>query len=316
MKLSDDGWLIGDPHLGRAFAGTPLHRRGERELSQLQQLKHELTLGVGINVMVGDLFDKPLVDLKVVHQVADLYEEAALSRPETLFVALAGNHDLFRQVRDPKTGEKLKGSFHAFARMVGHLPNVKVLFEPEIIGDYAFFPWQWEVSALAQVEKFSDLPDHAIGHWDLVDFGGSVEHMVPRAELRERGVKDIWSGHIHNRGVYDTVHCTGSLQPYAHDQDPDGKFYCTLTMDEYECMDSDQLKDMNVRLVLKPGEVLPDLDCLSLVSMREGEVEAIQLDEVGLGDFDVKIALEQRFEELQVPLKVRTYVREKIGAIA
>jgi DNA repair exonuclease SbcCD nuclease subunit len=308
--------LIGDPHIGRAFPGTPLHRKGEREAMQLEQLAEELMWAGPMNVMVGDMFDHPNVDMKFVHQVADLYEEIAPLHSDTLFILLAGNHDLFRQVRDPKTGEQMKGAFHALARMLKHLPNVIVLFKPQVINDVAFFPWDWSVSALEQVKEFDVLPLYAVGHWDLHDFGGSVAHLCPYKALAERGVQSVWSGHFHTAGDYDidggVVHCTGSMQPYTHAEDPDGKFYRTLTLDQIESMD---LHDVNIRLVLQPGEAIPDLDCLSLVTVREGETESLDLERVGLGNFDVIATLERNMEDLQVILPVRNFVREKIGAI-
>lgn len=318
MKISDDVHLIGDPHFGIDFnsRGTPLHRRGDREAMQLAQFKEELRGGASLNIMVGDLFDKPFVDLKLTHQIADAYEEAANENPDKLWVLMAGNHDLPRIVVDPKTGLPIKGSFHALARMLQHLPNVMVLFEPAVVRDVACFPWQWTVSAEKQVENLDGrLPDIAVGHWDLLDFGGSRDHLVPVEALRARGAKSLFSGHIHTAGDYSGVTCTGSMQPYTHAEDPSGTFYRTLTLDELESMDTAELRDVNVRLVLKPGEALPELDCLSLVSKNDGQAEAIEFEEVGLGDFDMRLAVEQQFEQLEVPETVRLFVREKIGAI-
>ena len=307
--------LIGDPHMGRDFKGVPLHRKGERELSQLADLKTHLDTPCEVNCMVGDMFDKPMVDLKVVHAVADLYYAASAAHPDTLFVVMAGNHDLFRQIVD-KNGNPLKGSFHALARMIGHLPNVEVLFEPAIFHNIGFFPWQWEVSAKDQVDALNHTYDYAVGHWDLSDFGGSVEHLVPVAALKAHGAVELFSGHYHVAGNYGDVQCTGSMQPYTHAEDPSGNFYRTLTLAELESMGEDEVRSMNLRVVLGPGETLPDVDCLSIIPMRQDAPEALEFeDNVGLEDFDLSTVLGQRFEELEVPPSVQTFIREKIGAI-
>jgi hypothetical protein len=307
--------MIGDPHMGRTFNNVPLHRRGERERMQLDDLRRELNVPCRMNIMVGDLFDKPLVDLKVVHAVADLYEEAADAHPETDFMVMAGNHDLFRQLRD-KDGNPVRGAFHTFARMVGHIGNIYVLFEPDIYQGVAFFPWQWDVSAKDQVDALEYDYTHAVGHWDLADFGGSVEHLVPTRALADHGCTDIYGGHYHVAGEYVvdgiSVHCTGSMQPYTHAEDPTGNFYRTLTLVELESIDP---TNMNLRVLLAPGETLPEIDCLSLVSVREGEPESVEFNEVDLGEFKLTVVLDQKFEELQVPHTVQLFIKEKIGAI-
>lgn len=316
MKTSLNDWLIGDPHMGRDFKGVPLHRKGERERMQIDDLRRNLAQPCRMNVNIGDVFDKPLVDLKVVHAVADAYYEASEAYPDTQFVVLAGNHDLFRQLVD-KDGRPLKGSFHALARMIGHLPNVTVLFEPAIINDVAFFPWQWDVSAKDQVNELGASYRGAYGHWDLADFGGNNEHLVPIKELEAHGASEFWSGHFHVAGDYMVdgvpVHCTGSMQPYTHAEDPTGNFYRTLTLAELDDID---VTNMNIRVILAPGETLPDVDCLSIISMRQDAPEALEFDDnVGLGDFDLATVLAQKFEELSVPPKVQNVIREKLGAI-
>jgi len=322
VKISDDIALIGDPHFGIDFdkRGTPLHRRGERAAMQLAQFQEELKLGQKLNIMVGDLFDKPFVELKLTHQIADAYEQAAKQNPDKLWVLMAGNHDIPRQVRDPKTGELVKGSFHALARMLQHLDNVIVLFEPAVVAGVACFPWQWTVTAEQQVENLNDaLPSIAVGHWDLIDFGGSTDHIAPVASLEARGVSQFFSGHIHLAGEYSvgssTIHCTGSMQPYTHGEDPTETFYRTLTLDELEGIDVAELRDVNLRVILKPGEVLPDLDCLSIVPKREGGAEATEFTELSMEGFDVKTVLAQKMEERNVPDPTRDYVWEKIGVI-
>lgn len=314
----EDLWLIGDPHFGIDFnkRGTPLGRRGERERMQLKQFTHELYMGERMNIMVGDLFDHPVVDIKIVHAIYEAYAQAAADRPNTLFVLLAGNHDLFRQLRDPKTGLPLKGSFHALARMLQHIPNVVVLFEATIIDGVAFFPWQWDVTAQQQVENLGHtLPHIAVGHWDLIDFGGSPDHLCPKQSLEEAGVSIIASGHIHRAGDYSGVVCTGSMQPYTHAEDDNGSLYRTVTLAELEEIPEEVLYHLNIRVLLEPGETLPEVDCLSLTSKRVGDAEEVELSEVSLGAFDLKTVLNRNMEDMQIPDPVRGFVWEKIGAI-
>jgi DNA repair exonuclease SbcCD nuclease subunit len=302
--------LIGDPHMGKVFkTGVPIHRRGDREKTQLQDLKRNLNVDTKLNVMVGDLFDKPFVSLDIILEVAHLYLDASHDHPDTQFVVMAGNHDLSREL-------DRHGAFYVLAMILASVPNITVVWQPMIISDVIFFPWEWNVPALDQVKQFDNLPPIAVGHWDLHDFGGSVEHLCPVHALRARGVSDIYSGHFHNAGVYTIdgidIQCTGSMQPYSHAEDPSGKLYKTLTLDELKSIDT---TDMNVRLVLKGGEVPPELDCLSLVVLREGNDESIELDEIGVGDFNLKVALAQKFEELKVPVPVQQFIREKTGVI-
>ena len=108
-----EGWIIGDPHLGRKFNNVALHRQGEREAAQLAQFKAELaTPDVGIVVMIGDLFDKPFVPLSVINDAAHAVIEAAGAREDVTFVMLAGNHDKSRQLG-------LRGAWEIFDLAVG-----------------------------------------------------------------------------------------------------------------------------------------------------------------------------------------------------
>jgi DNA repair exonuclease SbcCD nuclease subunit len=316
--LLDDIWFIGDPHFGIDFnkRGTPLARRGEREAMQLAQFKEELREGTRMNVMVGDLFDRAIVDLKIVHSVYDAYAEAAAERPEVQFVLMAGNHDLFRQLIDTKTGEPLRGSFHALARMLQHIPNVTVLFEPAVIDGVAFFPWQWDVTAEEQVKNIgTDIPTVAVGHWDLVEYGGSSDHLCPRESLAALGVSTLISGHVHSAGSYSGVDCTGSMQPYTHAEDRDGRMYRTVTLEELEQIPEDDLYNLNIRVLLEPGQSLPEVNCLSLTSKRVGQPDEVELSDVNLGGFDLKVVLGRNMEDLKIPTPVRDFVWEKIGVI-
>lgn len=313
-------WLIGDPHFGRDFRnGTPLHRRGEREAMQRAQFIEELnTPDVDVVVMVGDLFDKPFVPFPILSQVINDVVDAALALPKRLFVYDAGNHDKSRQL-------EVQGAWGIFRLAVNWLPNVLIVDGMDAHGDVAFFAWDWGGSALEQVERFFDVEPGqihtVIGHWDMMSFGGDDSYICPVEALQEKFGKEvaIYSGHYHEAGDYRIggvdVHCTGSMQPYTHAEDPDGELYVTLTVEE--ALARDDLQNKCVRIILEPGEVLPDIDCLQLTKKRaDVEAEEIDIGEIGLGNFDIHAVLETEFNDNEVPDDVRTFIKERMGAFA
>lgn len=313
------GWLIGDPHIGRDFRnGTPLHRRGEREAMQLAQFKEELaTPDVNMVVMVGDLFDKPFVPLPAINDAAYAVIEAARDRPDVRFIFQAGNHDVSRQTQ-------VRGAWELFTVAVSWLPNVWVITQPYQLDDVAFFPWEWVGTAAMQVEYFQPTGpvEAVVGHWDCVDFGHD-EHMVPVKQLREKLGADIvfYTGHDHGEGEVEvngaTVIKTGSMQPYTHGEDEAGEMYVTLTPEE--ALARDDLKNKCVRILLPPGEDMPDIDCLQLTMKRpdaaNDDEELVEI-EVGIGAFDLNQVIEDEFNENEVPDAVRGFIKERLGAVA
>lgn len=310
MKFGTDGWIIGDPHFGRNFAnGTPLHRRGERERMQREQFIEELNTDASTIVMVGDLFDKPLVPLNTLSQVIQDVKDAAMARPNVDFVMMAGNHDKSRQLDQ-------MGAWEIFSMAVGWLSNVHIVDDYAVINDVAYFGWDWSSTAAEQVERLTDYEpgriDTAVGHWDLIDFGGDTSHMVPVKQLLAINPNvEIYSGHYHLEGVHTVegvnVNCTGSMQPYAHGE---GDMYVTLTVDE--ALARDDLHDKCVRIVLQPGEILPDIDCLQLTTTREAsEEEAIEIEVTAV--FNLKATLDQAFVEYEVPDQVQLFIKEKLS---
>lgn len=255
--------LIGDPHLGRRFeVGVPLSRRGEREQSQLNDFINELQHDADIIVVIGDLFDHPYVGYNVVDHADRIFRKIVSQRSDTLFVVIAGNHDLPRNV-------ETVGAFHDFCdRLEGRFENLRVLLEPEIIEGIAFFPWQWDVRSDEQVRTLSGSYEAAVGHWDLAEFNGKDDHLAPAFDV------PAYSGHYHVAGDYvvrgRTVHCTGSLQPYTHGEDPTERLYITLDLADVHDRD---LHNMNVRVRLKRGEELPQLDALSVIPLLDNSVD-------------------------------------------
>lgn len=263
-------WLIGDPHLGKRFeVGVPLHRRGEREAHQMALFVEELaTPNVDMVVMVGDLFDHPYVGYAIVKETADAVLAAAHARPNVTFIMMAGNHDLPRNITQV-------GAFHAFDRMVsGRFPNLLVLFKPTIVSDVAFMPWEWGRTTKDQVNDFHRASVRkVIVHQDLKSFGKD-DHLVPVTELVETfgDAIEIYGGHYHEPGVYRVegrdVHCTGSLEPYSHGEDSAGSRYVTLSRDDLLAADPAEFRDKCVRVLLRPGEDVPEIDALAITHER------------------------------------------------
>lgn len=307
--------LIGDPHLGKKFeTGVPLHRRGEREKKQMEKFIAELsTPDVDYNIMVGDLFDHPHVGYGVTVAAAEAYRAAAKANPSVEYVALAGNHDLPRNLG-------VVGAWDAFEKMTAGVSNLIVTRQTlTIYGEIVCFPWDWTMSAAQQVENFSTHPkvkqfSTAVGHWDLRSYGGDDSHMAPVDELHAHGITDIYGGHYHTAGDYDVaggvVHCTGSMEPYSHAEDPDGEIYVTLTL--YEAFAATDLHDKCVRILLKDGEEVPyDLDCLALTYKRETE-HSEQLQTIGAHDFDWRGIMDEALAPLHPD--VRTFIQDRIGS--
>jgi len=307
MMIDGNVWLIGDPHFGKDFRnGTPLHRRGEREAMQRAQFQAELaTHEANMVVMVGDLFDKPFVPLPILSQVINDVIDAAQSRPEVHFVMMAGNHDRSRQL-------DVQGAWDIFSLAVNWLDNVHIVNEPTAIQGIMCYPWQWDVSALEQIERYgTGSCDVFVGHWDMMSFGGDDSHICPTASLAPG---KVYSGHYHEERDYEidgvTVHCTGSMQPYAHGE---GDMYVTLTV--AEALARDDLHDKCVRIILEPGQDMPEIDCLQLTQKRlDAEAEEIELGEIGIGAFNLAEVLDQQFNENEVPDTVRTFIKERMGA--
>ncbi len=304
-------WLIGDPHLGRKFeTGVPLHRRGEREKKQLAKFIEELnTPDVSYNIMVGDLMDHPHVAYSVACAAADAYRDAAAAHPSCTYIALAGNHDLPRNFG-------VVGAFDAFEKMVEGVENIHVIRRPVVIDGLGLMPWEWGVSAAEQVLFLNPQGVEAvIGHFDLQSYGGDDSHLAPTGMLKVRYPRAaVYSGHYHTAGDYDVdggvVHCTGSMEPYSHAEDPDGDIYVTLTL--AEATDGRDLVDKCVRLVLADDEEVPyDLDCMALTYKRQTE-HSEQLQTIGAVDFDWRGIMEEALAPLAP--EVRSFIQDRIGS--
>lgn len=308
--------LIGDPHITRKFeVGVPLARRGERERLLFEDFSSQLQGDVeDVIIMVGDLFEKPICSLQDLFSILSLILTTAQANPTRTYVMMAGNHDISAQ-RDDKGAFDILNLFH------GLVPNLIIAMKPTLVGRIGVFPWEWDRTALEQLEDAKDWEMKvAVGHWDLVAYHDMHDdHMCPAEELVAMGVEEIYSGHWHVPGEYKVaghvVHCTGSMQPMTHAEDPEGKLYVTLTLEEYEAADPEKLKNKYVRVRIEDGEEVDRLeDCLGF------KVQKIKTDTTGpepqvqMEGFKMAEVMKKSFEKHGVPQKVRQHIEDCIDA--
>lgn len=296
--------LIGDPHLGKDFdKHAPEARRGQRTTMQMAQFYDELRAPADIIVMVGDLFDHPRVGDGIVIGAAHAVRFMAEAWPDKTFIMMAGNHDVPRNLTSV-------GAWTKFTKILeDRQPNLHVVRRPAVIEDIAVFPWEWDRTALEQIEDVKDEKVlAAIGHWDLELFDGDGAHMAPTKELVSLfGDIGIYSGHFHTPGVYlvdgiDVV-CTGSMQPISHGEDPNNNFYITVTLDELAEMQPEDYHDKHVRVLVKAGEEVPALNCLGVTHKRLVEETETHQGRISPADFDWNERLALRIAKLAKPVQ-------------
>lgn len=272
--------IIGDPHLGRKFqTGVPMHRRGEREFGQFEDFKNQmLTDEEPTLVVMGDLFDKFIVEYDVIYKTYRIMVEANQTGVD-IFI-LQGNHDVSRN-------SEQKSSLDLLEIMCVHLENIKFVREIEYHttkdgGELCMFvPYSefYKTRDLVANELALGIkPDLAFGHWDVESFGND-DNLMP-SDLLAPHCKFILTGHIHNPCTYtvnDTkchVIVTGSMQPYSFAEDENDSLYETMTLNTYNAMIEDgySFHDRCLRILLKPGEEAPtDVDALQFVYKNVGE---------------------------------------------
>ena len=146
------------------------------------------------------------------------------------------------------------------------------------------------------------------GHYDVIDFQNGNPNLIPLEKLKAI-TPVVYTGHDHNkREIFDGfVHVTGSMQPYSHAEDAEGKLYVTCTLDSIP----DDISGKCLRLLLRPGEVPPpDLDCLQLTIKRVGDDEEpvpVQLD-----TFDLKNIFDDTMTESGVGPDLRSNLWERM----
>lgn len=309
--------LIGDPHITRKFEmNVPLARRGEREASLFKDFETKLREGTERYVIVvGDLFEKPICSLGDLYFTLDILKRAAEDQPHRDILVMCGNHDISPQANNP-------GAFDILKLFDGAVQNLYIVMEPTVRGRIAMFPWQWDRTALEQLDDVrADIFDTAVGHWDLEAYDPNhTEHLCPARELAQMGAEAIYSGHWHVAGDYTvdglTVHCTGSMQPMTHAEDPDGKLYVTMTVQEYEETDPATLKDKYVRVLATKGDEVEALDdCLGFkVQFVDAEIGEEDRYDVEIGEFKVADIIQKNLDKHDVPDDVGAFIKERINA--
>ena len=293
---------LGDPHLGKTFTtGVPLHRRGEREALQWLDFERSLTelpAGTHTHVCMGDLFDRSIVPNSVVLRAARLYQQAARANPDVNYYILQGNHD---ESRD----KEVVSSFEIFANLLIEERNVLAVQTPMLVRpagqhlELALFPWrpfQTAEEVVAELKPRLTHPYVAFGHWDILAFGEMADNTIPILSFDPALCKGVVTGHYHlptqymNNGIPIVV--TGSMQPYSHAEDVNGRLYVTLPLAEVErqlAVNPEVYADKNVRVEIGESEQpCNEFNCLSLTFKRLGS----QTDDPGLNvdadSFDLK----------------------------
>lgn len=305
--MRDDLTILGDVHLGKKFVtGVPKHRVGEREVSVWKDFENSvINCTTKYHVQVGDLFEAFIVPPEVVLRA---YEAYAVGNPNTLYFVLRGNHDASRDTNKAS-------SFDLFTQMCEHLGNV-IVIKDEVVqySPFAFIPWHPFNSAAEQAKQLAGKQYEIVfGHFDLESFGGSDHNLIPTKELV--GVTPrIVTGHIHTPKVFEQdgieVVVTGSMQPYSHGEDPEHKLYVSLTLDELKGQD---LSNMNVRILLKEGEEMPEIDCLSLTFKKIDQEEPDDVGdiEVEFEDFNIENLFTSCLKDNQVGGSIADQINAK-----
>ena len=268
--------VITDTHFGRTFKeGVSLDRRGEYEAKILDDFG-EFLLHPQTNIVVhaGDLFDTPEVNYEVLLKVYSKIRNAALENPLVCYYFIAGNHDLNR---DDSKNEHC--SFRLLQILLKTERNVEFVLENLVVRrDNAvidLFPWDYKN------EEFKVYPEanYVIGHFN---------DPVPEAIANFKGIK--LSGHFHKRHLTaDGTFFVGSFYPIAFGEESDNSEMITLTLNQYENMNNEELKNKRVRILLKEGETLPvEHDCLQLIGKKVSEEKEVNLEVTQCEDCDFK----------------------------
>jgi hypothetical protein len=139
--------------------------------------------------------------------------------------------------------------------------------------------------------------------------------MAPAKSLRERyGDVPLWTGHYHIAGDYAvdgvTVHCTGSMEPYSHGEDPKGEIYVTMTPEQIEKADAADLRDKCIRVLLSEGQEMPTgIDCLAMTPKRL-TFDKDDLVLVTGGEFNWTDILDKKLSDL--PEHVQIFIKERL----
>ena len=268
--------VITDTHFGRTFKeGVSLDRRGEYEAKILDDFG-EFLLNPQRNLVIhaGDLFDTPEVSCEVLLNVYNKIRTAAFENPLVCYYFIAGNHDLNK---DDSKNEHC--SFRLLQILLKTERNVEFVFENSLVRRnnivFDLFPWNYKNEEF----KVSPEANYVIGHFN---------DPVPEAIANFKGIK--LSGHFHKRHLTaDGTFFVGSFYPIAFGEESDDSEMITLTLNQYENMNNEELKNKRVRILLKEGETLPvEHDCLQLIGKKVSEEKDINLEVTECEDCDFK----------------------------
>ena len=310
--------VLGDVHLGRKFINdVPLHRRGDRERLVWAQFEEELKvpLGVTAHIQLGDLFDSFDVDNSTILKACEAYIEAARSNSECCYYLYPGNHDLSRDVNKVS-------AFQLFAKIVISVcKNITVFWGPDSFEDegkhYAVMPWSPFRTAQEQAETLAlkgEKFEAVFTHCDIQDFGGS--NVLPTQSLC-RVTEKVINGHVHKPSEFTrdglSVVNYGSMQPYSHAEDSCALWYKTFSLNEFLETEQSSLKNVYVRIRLKPGETAPEApDCLGFKVVQVEDEKEENID-VAFEDFNVQVLFEQCLKDAEVSATLRRTMLEKFN---
>lgn len=323
--------VIGDVHLGRRFIeGVPLERRGEREEGVWNDFQNQLQyLAPGIRwvIQTGDIFDAFAVEEAVVLRCFEILKDAAKAHPRVVFIVYRGNHDASRDTNK-------KSSFDILKSLCESIENIEICDSPMVFSQsmsekewfrFGVMPWHPFTSAkelAAKLQKMVDLKGHldiVFTHCDLKSYGGSEHNVLPIEELSKL-CDLVVNGHVHKPEIINdndhglSIQLVGSMQPYAHGEEAEANRYLTVTLAEALALKPEDTHDKHVRVLLSPGEELPEgLDCLALTWKRVAEKveDDDNYEEVELADFDLRNILVTQMTKNTVGNKVLTSVIEK-----
>ncbi len=318
----NDIQTLGDVHLERRFrTGVPLHRIGHREAMVWEEFEQNVIKNKArLHVQVGDIFNEFSVSEATVLRAAHTYSTAACSNPDKTFVILRGNHDAARDADK-------KSSFDVLKQLLDHLPNVFVLTETTLLliegKIYGFMPWHPFKSSTELATELLDRMrpgekmEAVFCHCDVKSYGGSDDNLIPINVLKHR-TSLVYTGHIHLPHEFEQdgvkVVVVGSMQPYAHGEDAENKWYQTISIEAFnQLITTDIFKNVNVRILInKNDDTWPEFDCLSVITKKIDTRldEEDDSEQVVMENFDMQALFKQSLAEHNVG----TMVSEKILA--
>jgi len=317
---------IGDPHLGRTFTtNVPLEFRGIRE-QQLKDKYIELlnTPDMDYICMMGDLFDEFDVPNDVILFAWQELMKAAQANPNTLYIFNRGNHDESRNT-------SLKSSWAILKEMADRaaIDNIEILSDQvEVFGVVGVVPWhpfhspEQMVSNLIEYKnEFKLTTEVVLTHNDVSTYGSDHD---PQNLMDFKGLAKltdvVLNGHVHVAGELEPIEGlkvinTGSMMPLNFAEDKTGDMFVTLTLEQFNKVDSKTLEGKSVRVLLKPDDEAPDpIKCLQFKVKRVSEKGTEEVGEVKPEDFELKTLYDTAMTGVADPLNTEIWesIKDKL----